>query len=297
MMGERSFKNIAQPIRTFSISEADGAVMPAASGRERQIGGKLLGIVAALVVLIAATGSGFYIYRNYETQRAEELRRAVEVERQATESKRQAEEAQRQSLEAQRKAKEEQLAAEAAQRQTRLEAESQAAKAALEQAEADKKRLDQELKRTVAEKAAADKTSSQPVAPKATEPQRTTSAPATVPPPKELKGIERFDGAYDGRLCSDRRGPVGGKRCWPVMIKVQRGAITGTWTNPGTDNVSRAKGTISTEGAVSMTLESWQINGRPTEASVTGSWDANSITVSGAWKSGLPVSGGWKRGF
>ena len=96
MMGERSFKNIAQPIRTFSISEADGTAMPVASGRERPKRTKLAGIILALVVLIAATGSGFWVYHNYEARRAEELRRAIEVERQAAETKRQADDAQRQ---------------------------------------------------------------------------------------------------------------------------------------------------------------------------------------------------------
>ena len=307
LMGERSFKNIAQPIRTFSISEADGTAMPVASGRERPKRTKLAGIILALVVLIAATGSGFWVYRNYEARRAEELRRAVEVERQAAETKRQADDAQRQAEEtkrqadeaqrqaaaAQHKAKEDQLAAEALQRQAKLEAEAQAAKAALERAEADKKRLDQELKRATVEKRAAEPA----VPPKAVEPQRSASVPAVVPPPKELKGMERFDGIYDGRLCNERPGPLAGKRCWVVGIKVERGALQGTWTHPGTGNLGRAKGTISPEGAVTMTLEGWLPTGKPTEASVTGRWDKNTITVSGTWKSGLPVSGDWKRGF
>ena len=314
LMGERSFKNIAQPIRTFSITEADGALMPAASGHERRKKGKLTAIVMAIVVLMAATGSGYWVYRNYEAQRAEELRRAVEVEHQAAETKRQADEtkrqvdeAQRQAAEVQRKAKEEQLAAEAYQRQAKLEAEAQAAKAALERAEVDKKRLDQELKRATAEKRAAepaapekatDKAPGGPaLMPKASEAQRAASVPAAVPPTKEVKGIERFDGAYDGQLCNDRPGPLPGKRCWPVVLKIERSKVLATWTHPGTGKQGSVKGTIAADGTVLVNLDSWTPNGRPVDGAMSGKWDKDTITLSGNWKGGLAVTGAWKRGF
>jgi class 3 adenylate cyclase len=289
LMGERSFKNIAQLIRTFSISEADGTAMPVASAPERPKGRKLVGMVAALLVLIVAAGGGYWIFRDYEARRAEEVRQVVETQRQAAESQRQAEEVQRQAAEEQRKA------AEAQQRQAKLEAEAQTAKEALERAEAEKKRLGQELKRVVTEKRATEPTAPETAAgkapPKAGEPQR------IVPPAKDLKALDRFDGNYEGRLCSDRPGPLTGKRCWPAALKVEHGALLASWTHAATGKTGYAKGTISADGAVSITLEGWLPNGMPVNGSMTGKWDSNMINASGAWKSGLPVSGDWKRPF
>ena len=307
LMGERSFKNIAQPIRTFSISEADGTAMPVTSAPERPKGRKLVGIVAALLALIVAAGGGYWIFRDYEARRAEEVRHVVETQRQAAESQRQAEEVQRQAAEEQRKAAEAQLAAEAQQRQAKLEAEAQAAKEALERAEAEKKRLGQELKRAVTDRrttepapqdAAAGRAPGSPGTPsKAVEPQRMTSVPPVQPPPRDLKGLDRFDGAYEGKLCMDRPGPLPGKRCWPVTLKVEHGAVQAAWTHAATGNTSYARGTISADGYVSMTLQSWRPDGKPTEASMTGKWDNNAINTSGTWKNGQPVNGNWKRGF
>jgi class 3 adenylate cyclase len=282
LMGERSFKNIAQPIRTFSIAEADGTEMPTALEPERPKGKKVRGLIAALITLILVAGSGYWAFRNYEARRAEELRLAVEKERQAAEME--------------RKTNEQQLAAEAAQRQAKVEAEALAAKAALDRAEADKKRLDQELKRSMAEKATENKApAGSKATPQPAEPQRSASSPAASAPARELKGIERFDGAYDGRLCSDRRDPTPAKRCWPVTIKVERGAISGTWINPISEKTNYASGTISAEGAVSITLESWQPTGKPAVANLTGKIEGNAVSVSGAWKNGVPITGEWRR--
>ena len=281
LLGERSFKNIAQPIRTFSIAEADGTEMPTASVPERSGGRKVGGLITALITLIVVAGIGYWAFRSYEARRVEELRWAVEGERQAAE--------------VQRKANEEQLAAESAQQQAKLVAEALAAKAALERAEADKKRLDQELQRSVAEKTYADKApAGQKATPKPAEPQRSAAAPAASAPARDSKGIERFDGAYDGRLCSDRRGPPPTKRCWPVILKVERGAISGTWFNANTGDTTYANGTISIEGAVSITLERWLTTGKAV-ANLTGKIDDNAVSVSGAWKNGVPVTGEWRR--
>jgi hypothetical protein len=207
----------------------------------------------------------------------------VETERQAAESQRQAEEVQRQAVEAQRKAAEEQLAVEAQQRRAKLEAEAQAAKAALERAEADRKRLDQELKRATL--------------PKAGESQSPASGPAAIPPAREGKGSERFDGTYDGQFCSERPANLPGMRCFPVVLKVDRSKILATWTHKLTGKEATAQGTIAADGTVLVTLNSWLPNGKPIDGSMTGKWEKNVIALSGKWKSGLAVSGTWKRPF
>jgi hypothetical protein len=88
MLGERSFKNIAQPIRTFSISEADGTAMPVTLSPPKTARGgkKVFAIVAALCVLVAVAGFASWLYLDHRARRAEEIRQAVEVERQAAET-------------------------------------------------------------------------------------------------------------------------------------------------------------------------------------------------------------------
>jgi class 3 adenylate cyclase len=153
-MGERSFKNIVQPIRTFSIVEANGAAMPVTSTPERPKGRKLTGIIVAVIALIAVAGGGYWIFQKYEPRRAQELQQAVDLERQSAEAKRKAAEAKAKANEEQLTAKAQQLqakleaeayqrqAAEAQLRKAKIEAETQEAKAALDRVENEKKRLD-----------------------------------------------------------------------------------------------------------------------------------------------------------
>jgi class 3 adenylate cyclase len=298
LMGERSFKNIAQPIRTFSISEADGAAIPVAlASKKPMMMRKLFIAVAAIVALTAVISSGYWMYHAYDMQRSEQLRLAIEKERQAAE--------------AQRKAADEKLAdevhqrqavidAETRERQAKLEAETLAAKAALERAEAEKKRLDQELKRTTREKRPAESPVQDPAVDKA----KTARPPQTAPPQSTKKapqaanlnmGVDRFDGIYNGRLCS--RPGLPGEKCWPVALKIEHGTLSAAWPHGASGNTSYAKGTISTDGAIAMTLHGWQQNGRPTSANMTGTWDSDTIRVSGTWQGAIPVTGNWKHGF
>ena len=313
MLGERSFKNIAQPIRTFSISEADGTAMPAtatAPPRPKQ-GWKLVGILALLGALVLAAGSGYWLYRGHETLRTEELRQTIEKARQATETERLAADAQTAKAaqdktaaeEAQRKAKEAQLAAETSQHQARLEAEAQATKAALERAKVEKKRLDQELKRAETEKLAIDAAPPDKAAakahleetPKLMEPARPASTPTAMPPAKAVEPTDPFDGTYEGSLCNDRSFSSSDKKCWPLFLKVEHGVASGKWTNPA-GRQGHVRGTIFPDGTVAITLDAWQPSGKPTDASLTGKWENNMISVSGKWKEGLPVTGDWTRG-
>jgi class 3 adenylate cyclase len=278
LMGERSFKNIAQPVRTFSISEANGAAIPVAltSKKPPMMLRKFFIAVAAIVALTAVISSGYWMYHTYDMQRSEQLRLAIERERQTAEAQRKATDEKLADEAHQRQAV---IEAEARERQAKWEAETQAAKAAMERAEAEKKRLDQELKRTAAEKHVA-------------EPPIATKAPQAAKQGKTA----RFDGTYNGHLCTRPSG-LPRERCWPVALKIEHGALSAAWTQGVGGKTSYAKGTISTSGSVTMTIDSWQLNGNPTDANLTGTWDNDTIHVSGTWKSGLPVTGNWKRGF
>jgi hypothetical protein len=318
-MGERSFKNIVQPIRTFSIAEADGASMPATLTPEQPKGRKLTGIIATVIALIALAGGGYWIFQNYEPRRAEELRQAVDHERQSAEAKRKAAEAKAKANEEQLTAKAQQLqakleaetyqrqAAEAQQRKVKIEAETQEAKAALDRAESDKKRLDQEIKRAAAERRAAELTAQekttgrspdgQTALPRAAESRRTATAPAAAPPAGDVKASDRPDGAYEGRLCNEPRGISQKKMCWDVDLKIEHDKVVATWTHRRTGNSSHMKGKISADGSLSLKLEGWLPDGRSTSGNMSGKRDNNRISASGYWTGGLPVTGNWKRVF
>lgn len=278
-------------------------------------------MAAALAVLIAIAGGGYWIFRDYDARRAEEVRRAIDVEHQSAEAQRKvneeqiaAEARQREAkLEAEaqeakmalQKANEERLAAEARQRQAKLEAEAQAAKMAQQKAEAEKIRRDQELKRAAAQRSAVESSaqdrkagaaqSNETMLASAPEVQRTGKPPDVEKAAKDPRALDRFDGTYEGRMCSERLVDRQGKRCWPVTIKIERGRLLATWISKAVGKPGYAKGTISPDGSVSISLEGWLPDGRPIEGSMTGRWKENTIDASGAWKSGTGVTGNWKR--
>src|SRR5271165_6778086 len=78
-LGEKNFKNIQQPVRTFSISEVEGggtlpAAKPESSGAK---GGALKWIAAAIVVLLA--GGGYWAYTADQRSKTEQAQSAAAV--------------------------------------------------------------------------------------------------------------------------------------------------------------------------------------------------------------------------
>jgi class 3 adenylate cyclase len=62
-MGEMNFKNIAQPVRTFSITEAEGSgPLPSRQAALVAAGGKTKWIVAGAVLAVVLVGGGFWAY-------------------------------------------------------------------------------------------------------------------------------------------------------------------------------------------------------------------------------------------
>jgi class 3 adenylate cyclase len=123
-LGEKSFKNIAQPVRTFSISDEAGGTAAARWRPSRRVPVALT--LGGLVALTAAAGVGYWIYRDHDLRVADEGRRAQETQRAA---------------DAQRKAEQDREAA-AADKQAKLQAELASAKDALAQAEASKRKAE-----------------------------------------------------------------------------------------------------------------------------------------------------------
>ena len=308
-LGERNFKNIAQPVRTFSIVDMEGApprAMGAGQFRKRALAG------AAAAIVVVALGAGYWQYQVREARLAEAAR-ATETQLKAEQEKAAAATSQHeakllaelqaskdalaQAEASKRKAEQDRIAAETAQREARLQSELRAAKDAQLRAEASEKKAEDERKAAealrvaaaakAAEAKAAEARTSAKAAPPNAEPAARTTAAATG------TGVERFDGAYLGRMCSTNRD--GSPRCWRVALQVQKGALSGSWVGQYSSNPSRTTGTIAPDGSVTMTADGYKPNGDPLAGKLSGSWADNAISVTGNWSNGFPLTANWTR--
>lgn len=314
-LGEKSFKNIAQPIRTFSITD-DAAAGPAGA-RWRAARKGPLAVGAAIVAgVVAVSATGYWLYRDYalrmeeEAHRAEESRRTAELQLRAEQEKAARATAERearllaelqsakdsltQAEASKRKAEQERLSAEAAQREARLQTELRAAKDAQQRAEAIEKKAEEERKAAAeavrAAEAAAKADAKAPDAKSEPKPAAQGAA-AQAATPAAGKGVERFDGAYSGRMCSLTAN--GSPRCWNVALSVQRGALSAAWTSRFNNMPAHAKGVISPEGDTRLELDGYNPRGAAMTGTLKGSWANNKITVSGTWSNGVPVDATW----
>jgi adenylate cyclase len=129
-LGDVSYKNIPQPVRTFAIAEAIGlGTLPLPPrGRQRTGGWRLWSVAAAVLLLIAVGAAALWTYTDRQHSRVERARAAevVAVERRAAEEERLRADAERH-------------AAEAAQQQAELAAEKRDAEEAHQRAEAERR--------------------------------------------------------------------------------------------------------------------------------------------------------------
>src|SRR5271155_723864 len=129
-LGDMSFKNIPQAVRTFAIAGAEGlGVLPSSGAAAKKPGrGLLMWLAAAMaLLLVGGAGAGFWAYFEYQRRTAGLAREA-----QMAQEKLAAEHA-----EAERKA------SEAARQKAALDAEKGAAEQARRQAEADRQATEQ----------------------------------------------------------------------------------------------------------------------------------------------------------
>jgi class 3 adenylate cyclase len=282
-LGEQTFKNIAQPIRTFSISASDAMALPFVAKRQgRPI---WAGAAIAAVVVGLALAGGYAAYRSHEASVAEEARRAGEAQQAAQ----------------QRQAEESRAAIEAAKREATLQAELKAAKDAAENAAATKKadeqrRLSEAATRRVAETATPKVREDQArVAAAAPQPAAAVPEVAASAPNTPAGGLDRYDGIYSGQLCNMFVEPEPKTVCWGVAMKVEQGVMLASWMNPKAGQLDSARGKISPQGKVDMTLEGHGPSGNVGHALMMGTISGTDITASGAWGNGLRVTGKWTR--
>ena len=315
-LGEKSFKNIAQPIRTFSITD-DGAP-PVAGARWRSLRKTpMIGTAVALIALIAAAGAASWYYRDYSQRGADEARRAAEAQRSA-DAQRKAEQEQAAAAAAQkeakllaelqaakdaltqaeaskRKAELDRAAAESAQREARLQAELRSAKEAQQRAEASENKADEERRaaadalRVVTARAAAAKSVEARAEAKTASPSAATPAAGAG-----TKGVDRFDGPYIGRMCMQVPSESS-PRCWQAALQVQNGTLSSAWKSRYSENPSRADGTIAPDGTVTLRINGHTPKGAELAGNMRGNWTDNAISATGAWANGVPVTGNWTR--
>jgi hypothetical protein len=83
--------------------------------------------------------------------------------------------------------------------------------------------------------------------------------------------------------------------CWPAALKVERGAVLSTWISANAGKPAYARGKISPQGTVEITLEGFTPKGDPAAGIMTGTWSDNEISASGAWNGGLRINARWTR--
>jgi adenylate cyclase len=297
-LGERTFKNIPQPVRTFSISEAEGVgELPSSKPAERGPGGVLKWAAAA--ALVAALAGGYWAYAEHDRGKAELARvvAAAEAERRAEEaSRREAQlaaeraaaaevlkraEAEMQRLEAERRAATEAAAKQAAERD-RVEAERQAADRARRQADADRIRIEQEARRTLEEERR-----------KAEAARRAAVVPSQQQVGAAAGGLG-FDGTYGGPVCLGPT-PTETARCFRAAATLAKGKITGAW--PGLEErTNTLLGAVTETGEVMMR---W-VTRRP-DGTIYGLVDLEGtlrdgqLNASGTYRSGRTASFQWKK--
>jgi adenylate cyclase len=316
-LGEQQFKNVGQPVRTFTITHGEAGALPASRRMTSRL--RALGIVAVAGAALAA--GGIWLYRQSESKSAEQsaLSAQLEAEKKATEdARRAAEEQSRRAAEAEGRAERERLVAEAAKREATLQAQLQSAENARLRAETERKRLEEDRQRAEAERRAAearaeadrraaearaeaDKRAAEARA-EAEKKRLASAAPANVakaPPPAAapavIGGTAKFDGAYTGMMCNFPDDPAK-KTCWAVPLKVQNGGAALNWPSRVPGKRTTAQLTIADGGAVKYQVEGWNLNtGAAMQAALSGTASAHGIDLEGRWANGVKLDGHWTR--
>jgi len=317
-LGEQQFKNIGQPVRTFTITHGERGALPV-GGRRFSAKSATLAAVALLAVGALAAGA-FALYRLTESKRAEQDAIAAQVaaEKAAVEEARRAAEAQtRRAQEAETKAERERAAAEAAKREITLQAQLQSAEDARRRAEADRKRLDDERQRADAERkrleeerqkideerrAADARLASEKRAAEASRAETEKklalagrAAQAQPATPAASVGPARFDGDYAGSMCNFPENPAR-RFCWTSKFHIESGGAAWSWMSRVTGKRASARLTIAPDADVAVAMDGWNINdGSPLAGTLRGRASDDGIDAQGRWANGAPMEAHWTR--
>jgi class 3 adenylate cyclase len=308
-LGEQRFKNIGQPIRTFTITHGEGGALPVSPRFGRSLA-RAVAVVGAIAVVVLAA-AGYWLYRDNEAKRLEQaaLTTQLAAEKQAAQEARSAAEDQsRRANEFESKAERERLAGESAKRDAALQAKAQSVAEAQRRTDAERKQLDEDKRRLEAERQASSPTLTVPAPDdvsrqgkaerkRVNEEKRLAAGAggiATTSRNAQLAGSP-YDGAYMGRVCNVPADPT--KRvCWSVSLEVQSGAATGKWRMRLVGKPAYAYFTVAPGGIVKVALDGWKVSdGTPLTGAMNGRLVDNRVDVDGRWANGARVEGHWTR--
>jgi class 3 adenylate cyclase len=262
-LGEQFFKNIPQPVRTFSISEAEGLGALPTSNVRRRLRKGAWGWAGAVVVALAL-GGGYWAYSQKHQELAEQGRIEAEAAKQ-----------------------------EAARREKELIAAKQAAEeaqgradVARQQEEAERKRAETETRRLAEEQRKLDQVARQAAARAR---QEASGAPGTP------GAVGSIDGVYAGRVCY---GPSvnDSARCYQAQATLREGKIAGQWHGRDPGVTVKLAGEVSAIGDVKIALHAERADGSQLgQANLSGTVQNGRLEASGVFFSGRTVSLSWRR--
>jgi class 3 adenylate cyclase len=274
-LGEQSFKNIPQPVRTFSITESDGhGAFPSPSDRPPAPTPKAL---AAVVLLLLVIGGGSWAYVQWQRRHVEQagiLAKAEATRQEAARREAQLQAEKQAAEETRRRAEAERQAAQAAQREAQLAAERAKVEQALRVAEVDKKRAEEEARRATEE-----------LRKKEEDARRIAAPPAS--------GVGN-DGLYAGPICYGPS-PDDPARCYRAQGTVADGRITGRWPGRQPGMILILSGLISASGDTRINIHSETTDMRRLLISLSGTLGNGKLEASGTFVNGRSVTLDWRR--
>ncbi len=274
LLGEQTYKNIAKPVRTYTINEGAAVTAPAP-----RLSSKMPAAIAAAVLAIA--GAGYWGYQQYDARRAEQARVESELSAQLAAQKKATEQAQR--------------ATEDAKRDAQVQAQKMAADETLRRTQEERNRLEQDRKQLEIDKRSAEAAKKQAELAQRAAPASAPVVAATAPGATAApKSTAQYDGIYNGQLCNHLKTDPK-PNCWPVALVVRNGIAEAGWISADRKHTSKAYGTVAANGAVELKLAGWSREGSPTEAVLVGRVAGDAITASGQWRNGPAIAGNWKR--
>src|SRR5450631_3436977 len=276
-MSDQTFKNIGQPIRTFTITDGESGPLPTKQPPPARKFPRV-GAAAAIVAAAVAAG-GYWVYSDFEAKRQEQGKVIAQLtaEKQAAEDARHA---------ADEKARRDADAKAEAARERETE------KHEAEKREADKREANQQAKASAAASKAAPPAITQP--PASANVATVAHAAAPIPPStKAARSINRYEGTYDGHVCNFPDDPVK-KTCWIARLKVENGIGTATWARRLTGRPVHLQAAFAPEGSVKLTLDGWNAkDDKPLTGAMDGRVVDNHLDATGRWANGIRMDGHW----
>jgi class 3 adenylate cyclase len=277
-LGEQSFKNISQPVRTFTIAGSDThGAFPSPSTRrgDRARSAKTL---AAALLLLVVMGGAYWGYTASQRRKAEQagvLAQAEATRQEGARREAQLQQERQVADEARRRAETELQAALVAHRDAQIAAERARAEQALRVAEADKKRAEDEARHATEELRKKE--------------EETRKLAASRP-----AGTGEVDGLYAGMVCY---GPAATEQgwCYRGQATITDSKITGRW--PGRDPAVTVilSGLVSASGNVQIEIHTESAAQRRRIITMIGSLHNGKLDATGSFMNGRAVSLNWQR--